>query len=374
MMPDEQTDSPTIFLCHAREDFDRVLCVYKALKGAGLRPWLDKYDLVAGQHWKVAIEKAVKGADFFIAFFSSVMVNNPGYAHREYRLALDTYLERPPGSIFLIPVRLDDCEIPDLGDLGVRLSDLQWVDIFQRPPLTESDIEPILRAVEIQTNWRRPQAGLLKIIREYEGKVDEALMESMKVRELPYTDQIIEMRAKKNTQALTELGEKAFRSYLSSQRPGGGLEFYYLVATHLYRAIAAGDFSVCRDKPFIYPIHQYLSEMIRVAEPGERANALAALRRWLNSRDVYQTARDFAAFELGMCKAREARGDLMTALDDPFELPLVRYYAAMALGMIGSKDDLKGLADVYGREPHEAVREVIAHAIIHISADARRKV
>jgi hypothetical protein len=32
----------------------------------------------------------------------------------EFRLALSAFGERPPSSIYLIPVRLDDCDVPDL--------------------------------------------------------------------------------------------------------------------------------------------------------------------------------------------------------------------------------------------------------------------
>ncbi|MBT9316837.1 hypothetical protein IXB50_15520 [Leptothoe spongobia TAU-MAC 1115] len=41
--------------------------------------------------------------------------------------------DRPPGQIYLIPVRLDECQIPDLRqeEYGISLSDYQWVDLFE---------------------------------------------------------------------------------------------------------------------------------------------------------------------------------------------------------------------------------------------------
>ena len=53
--------------------------------------------------------------------------------HREFRYALSAYAELPPGSIYLIPVRLDDCEVPDLclPELELNLRDLHWVDLFR---------------------------------------------------------------------------------------------------------------------------------------------------------------------------------------------------------------------------------------------------
>jgi hypothetical protein len=46
---------------------------------------------------------------------------------------LSAFSERPPGSIYLIPVRLDDCDVPDLQipDRGLSLRDIQWVDLWQ---------------------------------------------------------------------------------------------------------------------------------------------------------------------------------------------------------------------------------------------------
>jgi TIR domain-containing protein len=43
------------------------------LKNAGLSPWLDKESLIAGQNWKIAINKAIKMSRYFIPI-SSVSV------------------------------------------------------------------------------------------------------------------------------------------------------------------------------------------------------------------------------------------------------------------------------------------------------------
>jgi hypothetical protein len=51
----------------------------------------------------------------------------------ELRSALVVYAEKPPGSIYLIPVKLDECEIPDLElpELGIRLRHIQWLDYWK---------------------------------------------------------------------------------------------------------------------------------------------------------------------------------------------------------------------------------------------------
>jgi hypothetical protein len=122
-----------IFLAHAREDKSQVRKLYADLKSRGLDPWLDEIDLMPGQIWKDEIPKAIRGAAVFLACLSSRSVDKVGYVQNEFRLALSAFGERPPGSIYLIPVRLDDCNVPDLqiADRGLSLKDIHWVDLWQ---------------------------------------------------------------------------------------------------------------------------------------------------------------------------------------------------------------------------------------------------
>lgn len=60
-----------------------------------------------------------------IICLSSSSVRKIGYVQTEIRRALDAAERQPEGSIFLIPVRLEECEIPQ------RLSRWQWVDFYR---------------------------------------------------------------------------------------------------------------------------------------------------------------------------------------------------------------------------------------------------
>jgi len=53
-------------------------------------------------------------------------VNKEGYIQKEIKFALDKALEMPEGRIYLIPVRLEECEVP------YSLSPYQWVDLFEQ--------------------------------------------------------------------------------------------------------------------------------------------------------------------------------------------------------------------------------------------------
>jgi hypothetical protein len=122
-----------IFLAHAREDKAQVRKLYNDLKMRGFNPWLDEIDLIPGQVWRTEIPKAIRQAEVFLACLSARSVAKVGYVQNEFKLALAAFGERPPGSIWLIPARLDDCVVPDLEvpDIGVRLSDIQWVDLWE---------------------------------------------------------------------------------------------------------------------------------------------------------------------------------------------------------------------------------------------------
>ena len=131
--PGAMTTRRRIFLAHAREDKPQIRKLYADLKARGLDPWLDEFDLMPGQIWKVEIPKAISQAGMFLACLSSRSVEKIGYVQNEFRLALSAFGERPPGSIYLIPIRLDDCDVPDLQipDRGLGLKDIQWVDLWQ---------------------------------------------------------------------------------------------------------------------------------------------------------------------------------------------------------------------------------------------------
>jgi hypothetical protein len=70
--------------------------------------------------------------------FSSLAVNKRGMVQKEYKLALEVLKTIPFGQIFIIPVRLDDCEIPD------PFKEYQYVDLF---PEWKKGINKILESL-----------------------------------------------------------------------------------------------------------------------------------------------------------------------------------------------------------------------------------
>src|ERR1700758_1314875 len=83
--------------------------------------------------------------DVFLACLSKTSVQKQGYIQKEFRLALDAYSERPPDKIFLIPVKLNECEIPRLQipEIGINLADFQWLDLWR-----DDGFDRLVKAIE----------------------------------------------------------------------------------------------------------------------------------------------------------------------------------------------------------------------------------
>lgn len=114
-----------VFLCHASQDKPVVYELYQKLITEGwIEPWLDAKKLLPGQDWQAEIKNAVETADNVIIFLSNTSINKDGFIQKELRLAKDIALEKTEGSIFLIPLRLDGCEVPR------SLQTYQWADYF----------------------------------------------------------------------------------------------------------------------------------------------------------------------------------------------------------------------------------------------------
>lgn len=136
-----------VFLCHASEDKAQVRSAYELLQQAGLDPWLDEKDLLPGQDWESEIPRALKSSAAVLVFLSKTSVSKRGYVQREFRLAFDALQEIPQGQVFVIPVKLDDCEVPELfrrlhwakvSGEGTDL--LRVIDSLRRQVFGESEI------------------------------------------------------------------------------------------------------------------------------------------------------------------------------------------------------------------------------------------
>ncbi len=88
-------------------------------------PWLDAEKLLPGENWEVEIPKALFASDVILVCLSKNSVNKEGYVQKEIVFALDKAMEKPEGTIFIVPAKLEACDVPQ------RLNHYQWVDLYR---------------------------------------------------------------------------------------------------------------------------------------------------------------------------------------------------------------------------------------------------
>ncbi len=121
------------FICYASGDADHADRLQQALKAAGIPVWRDVADVWPGEDWRLAIRDAItKDALAFLACFSRAgLALAKSAQNEELLLAIEQLRQRRPQDVWLIPIRFDDCDLPDL-DLGAgrTLTSLRCADLF----------------------------------------------------------------------------------------------------------------------------------------------------------------------------------------------------------------------------------------------------
>ena len=128
-----------VFICHSSSDKPKAYSLYQRLRQDGFDPWLDAEDLIPGQDWQIEIPKAVENSQVVLVCLSPTAITTEGYVQREIKFALDVADEKPEGTIYLISVKLEPCEVP------MRLSRWQWVDLYE-----EGGYERLIKALRLR--------------------------------------------------------------------------------------------------------------------------------------------------------------------------------------------------------------------------------
>jgi hypothetical protein len=114
-----------VFLCHSSDDKPTVRELYQRLDSEGwMDVWLDEKKIYPGQDWNYEIEQAVEKADAILVCLTKNSVTKEGYIQKELRIILDFADYKPEGTLYVIPVRLEECEPPK------RIRRWQYADYF----------------------------------------------------------------------------------------------------------------------------------------------------------------------------------------------------------------------------------------------------
>ena len=137
-----------VFISYCHENKAIVDRLRESLAAHDIHIWIDSDNIGPGTPWKQAIQQAIQHGDFFIACFSTeVNARNQTYMSEELKVAIEELHRRPADKAWFIPVKLNECEIPDI-DLGggETLRNLQYVDLHEN---WETGIQHLLNTISV---------------------------------------------------------------------------------------------------------------------------------------------------------------------------------------------------------------------------------
>ena len=114
-----------VFLIYAHSDKKAVRQLHQRLARHGINTWLDEIKLLPGQNWKHEIHQAILRSDAVIVCLSKQFNKQGGYRHEEIKIALGKARSIPDDVVFLIPARLEKCDLPG------PVCQWQCVDLFK---------------------------------------------------------------------------------------------------------------------------------------------------------------------------------------------------------------------------------------------------
>ncbi|MBB5911727.1 hypothetical protein BJY24_000594 [Nocardia transvalensis] len=100
-----------IFISHSSLDKDLALWLSVDLANQGHRPWLDEWEIRAGESIPLKISEGIDHCDYLVLMLSPNSVKS-GWVEREWSAKYWTEVEN--GAVAVVPALLKDCEIPTL--------------------------------------------------------------------------------------------------------------------------------------------------------------------------------------------------------------------------------------------------------------------
>jgi hypothetical protein len=204
-----------IFLCHASEDKEKVRELYLRLSEQNFDLWLDEEKILPGQNWRFVISKAVKKSHVVIVCLSNKSVIKSGFVQKEIRYALDQADEQPENVIFVIPLKFEECDVPQ------RLNKWHWVNYFEM-----DGHKKLLKAL-------KKRCVEIEIVDRFENKVPSPLVPLLKHFRYAYnTQKILDWKdfdwisnSRRELEAYLDDKEKAFALKCSLQH-GKNIPFW----------------------------------------------------------------------------------------------------------------------------------------------------
>jgi len=115
----------SVFLIYAHADREAVRKLYQRMVRDGIHVWWDAEKLEAGQNWQAEIRNSLFKSDVVLVCLSENFNEERGYRYEELNIALEKARFTPSDEIFIIPIRLEKCDMPE------SLRHLHRLDLFE---------------------------------------------------------------------------------------------------------------------------------------------------------------------------------------------------------------------------------------------------
>ena len=126
-------DEKKVFVSYVRENSDYIDDICAEFGKNDIKYWLDRDQIYPGKFWKNAIKTAINNGAYFLACFSIEYENrSETYMNEELLVAIEILRTKSYDSGWFIPVKLSDCEIPDMDiGAGKTLKDIQSLNLYK---------------------------------------------------------------------------------------------------------------------------------------------------------------------------------------------------------------------------------------------------
>lgn len=107
--PEREMPENSLFLSYSRNEIETVKRLKSGLDANGFQSWFDLEQLGTGDNYSEKIRRNIERCSFFIPVISSAsLARDEAFFYREWSWAFDRRRGMGPGSVFILPVIVDD--------------------------------------------------------------------------------------------------------------------------------------------------------------------------------------------------------------------------------------------------------------------------
>jgi hypothetical protein len=167
-----------VALLYSTIDKDEVIKIYSNLKKDGFSPWMDIYNISPGEETMSAVSSAVIGCDVILLCLSRKAISQEVHLQDSFQFAINYVNSHPQGHTYLFPLKLDDCDIPNI------LREWQWVSLYD--DYARGWQRLIFAMLEREKDTHNPVRKLFNVEKERQQNVFVAMPFSPEMEDIYY--------------------------------------------------------------------------------------------------------------------------------------------------------------------------------------------